>query len=392
MPVFSIGLIIVIGKTTTVIIWLVVCFPSINISFKLSSMVLKEKGGNFVFQDISIDELLDLKSKGEITLIDVRSPSEYKDATIPGSLNIPLFNDEERAEVGTIYKQTSPQAAKERGLEIFSAKLPAFIKDFAQIEGKKAVFCWRGGMRSRTSATVLDLMGIKAYRLEGGYRTYRNWVVEKLNSFDLKPKVYVLNGNTGSGKTTILHRLRKKGYPAIDLEGMANHRGSIFGQMGLKPHNQKTFDALLFQDLERFQSSPYILIEGESKRIGKVLLPDFLVEKKEQGIQLFIDMPIEERITHILEDYQPWNHREECIEAFDRIKRRIHTPIAKQIEEDLEAENFRAAVGLLLEFYYDPLYERSANQYPEDLKVTLKVKNVDEAVEAVLDQVGVKQS
>ncbi|MTT31821.1 tRNA 2-selenouridine(34) synthase MnmH [Terrilactibacillus sp. BCM23-1] len=344
-----------------------------------------------MFQDISIDELLDLKNKDEITVIDVRSPSEYKDATIPGSLNIPLFNDEERAEVGTIYKQTSPQAAKERGLEIFSAKLPTFIKEFAQIEGKKAVFCWRGGMRSRTSATVLDLMGIKALRLAGGYRTYRNWIVEKFNHYDLNQKVYVLNGNTGSGKTTILNRLREKGYPALDLEGMANHRGSIFGQIGLEPHNQKTFDALLFQDLERFQSSPYILIEGESKRIGKVLLPDFLVEKKEQGIQLFIDMPIEERITHILEDYQPWIHKEECIDAFNRIKRRIHTPIAKQIEEDLEAENFHAAVRLLLEFYYDPLYERSANQYPEDRKVTLKVKNVDEAVEAVLDQVGVKQ-
>jgi tRNA 2-selenouridine synthase len=350
-----------------------------------------QKGGNIVFQDISIDELLALKEKGELTVIDVRSPSEYKDATIPGSLNIPFFNDEERSEVGTIYKQVSPEVAKERGLEIVSAKLPAFVREFSKIKGKKAVFCWRGGMRSRTSATVLALMGIKAFRLEGGYRTYRNWVVDKFKTVELNQKVYVLNGNTGSGKTTILHRLNEEGFPIIDLEGIANHRGSIFGQIGLEPHNQKTFDALLIEDLKQLQGSSYIVIEGESKRIGKVMLPDFLIEKKDQGIQLFLDMPIEERITHILEDYQPWEHKQECLDAFHRIKKRIHTPIAKQIESDLESDNYSSAVKLLLEYYYDPLYEHSATQYPEDRKITINAKNIGEAVEAIQDYLGVKQ-
>lgn len=344
-----------------------------------------------MFQDIPINELLALKSQGELTVIDVRSPSEYKEATIPGSMNIPFFNDEERAEVGTLYKQVSPQAAKERGLEIVSAKLPAFVKEFSKIEGKKAVFCWRGGMRSKTSATVLSLMGIKALRLEGGYRSYRHWVVEQLESMELKQEAYVLNGNTGSGKTTILHRLREKGFPVIDLEGMAGHRGSIFGQIGLNPHNQKTFDALLVENLKRLESSPFLLFEGESKRIGKVTLPKFFSEKKEQGIQLFIDMPVEERVLHILDDYQPWNHKQECLDAFSRIKKRIHTPIAKQIEEDLLSDNYSSAVRSLLEHYYDPLYRHSTDQYPEDRKVLLKVKNIDEAVEAVRDYVAVKQ-
>lgn len=344
-----------------------------------------------MFQDIPINELLALKSQGELTVIDVRSPSEYKEATIPGSMNIPFFNDEERAEVGTLYKQVSPQAAKERGLEIVSAKLPAFVKEFSEIEGKKAVFCWRGGMRSKTSATVLSLMGIKALRLEGGYRSYRHWVVEQLESMELKQEAYVLNGNTGSGKTTILHRLREKGFPVIDLEGMAGHRGSIFGQIGLNPHNQKTFDALLVENLKRLESSPFLLFEGESKRIGKVTLPKFFSEKKEQGIQLFIDMPVEERVLHILDDYQPWNHKQECLDAFNRIKKRIHTPIAKQIEEDLLSDNYSSAVRSLLEHYYDPLYRHSTDQYPEDRKVLLKVKNIDEAVEAVRDYVAVKQ-
>ena len=118
-----------------------------------------------MFQDIEVEELLALREQKDITIIDVRSDSEYADSTIPGSLNIPLFDDAERAEVGTIYKQVSVQAAKDKGLELVSAKLPAFIKSFEQIRGPKAVFCWRGGMRSRTTATVLSLMGIRVYRL-----------------------------------------------------------------------------------------------------------------------------------------------------------------------------------------------------------------------------------
>ncbi|MGE8205774.1 tRNA 2-selenouridine(34) synthase MnmH [Heyndrickxia sp. NPDC080065] len=345
-----------------------------------------------MFQDISINELLTLKNKNELTVIDVRSPSEYKDATIPGSLNIPFFNDEERAEIGTIYKQISPQAAKERGLEIVSAKLPAFVKEFAQINGQKAVFCWRGGMRSKTSATVLSLMGINVFRLNGGYRSYRNWVVGTLKTLEIKPEVFVLNGYTGSGKTTILRRLNEEGFPVLDLEGMAKHRGSIFGQIGLEPNNQKTFDALLVENILPFQQSPFILFEGESKRVGKVTLPDFVVKKKEQGLQFFIEMPIEERIRHILEDYQPWEHEEECFEAFTRIKRRIHTPIANKIESDLKSEDYSSAVGLLLEYYYDPLYEHTAKQYPDDRKITINVNNIEEAIESIRNHLSVKQN
>ncbi|WP_087974723.1 tRNA 2-selenouridine(34) synthase MnmH [Oceanobacillus rekensis] len=345
-----------------------------------------------MFQDISIEDLLSSKNTGELTVIDVRSPSEFKDATIPGSINIPFFNDEERAEVGTIYKQVNPQAAKDRGLEIVSAKLPDFIKQFKELEGNKAVFCWRGGMRSRTSATVLSLMGIKAYRLNGGYRSYRNWVVDRLETINWKPDALVLNGYTGSGKTSLLQRLHEANYPVIDLEGLANHRGSIFGQIGLEPNNQKKFDALLMEDLLRLQHSPYVLIEGESRRIGKVTIPDFLLDKKDTGIQLIVDIPIEERVIHILDDYRPWEHEQECIEAFSRIKRRIHTPIANQIESDLKSGNYSSGVRLLLEYYYDPLYDHTANQIPDKQKVRIKAKNVDEAVTILQDYLHAKTS
>ncbi|MFC0272939.1 tRNA 2-selenouridine(34) synthase MnmH [Metabacillus herbersteinensis] len=336
-----------------------------------------------MFKDLKIDELLHSQDKSKFSLIDVRSPSEYQEMTIPGSFNIPLFDDIERAEVGTLYKRVSVQSAKDRGLEIVAAKLPEFIKQFNQIEGDKVVFCWRGGMRSKTTATVLDLMGIKTFRLQGGVRSYRHWVIQTLEKVEIKPKAYVLNGGTGTGKTAILKRLEKEGYPTLDLEGLANHRGSIFGQIGLVSQNQKTFEALLVQDIERLHSSPFILLEAESKRIGKLLIPDFVMEKKAYGTHIFIEMPMEERVRHILEEYRPWDHHEECVNAFCKIKKHIHTPIAAQIEADLKSCNYDSAVLLLLEFYYDPRYVHTTKQYSENQRITIQANDVDEAVEAV---------
>lgn len=332
-----------------------------------------------MLEDISIEELMDRQKNGSISIIDVRSPSEFEEATIPGSLNIPLFNDEERAEIGTLYKQVSEDAAKERGLEIVSAKLPAFIKEFANIPGKKTVFCWRGGMRSRTTATLLSLMNIHAFRLAGGYRAYRQWVVSSLEDYVFHPQTIVLHGNTGTGKTAILRLLKEKGVPVIDLERMAGHRGSVFGQIGLKANNQKKFDSLLMSDLMEYENSPYVLIEAESKRIGKIVIPDFL-KKKESGTHLRIDLPVEARVKIIMEDYEPWAHAERCLEAFQIIKPRIHTPVAQEIENCLKQgrNGFERAIELLLLYYYDPRYAHTESQYSGSF-TTIKADTVEEA-------------
>ncbi len=336
-----------------------------------------------MFQDLTPEEWAALRLRKELVLIDVRSPSEFEEATIPGSVNIPLFNDEERAEIGTLYKQTSIAAAKERGLEIVSAKLPAFIRSFTALEGKKAVFCWRGGMRSKTSATVLSLMGIHAYRVAGGYRAYRQWVVQQVDELPIPEQAFVIHGNTGSGKTALLRMLKQKGYPVLDLEDMAGHRGSIFGQIGLRAHNQKTFDSLLVDELLHLRNSPYMLMEAESKRIGRVVLPERLLEKKERGVHLLVELPMEARIRTILDDYQPWDHHEACMEAFKGIKARIHTPIAAEIESCLSTERYDRAVEMMLTHYYDPRYEHSTQQY-EDVKFdTIRVDSVEEAALAV---------
>ncbi|MGR3763220.1 tRNA 2-selenouridine(34) synthase MnmH [Rossellomorea sp. NS-SX7] len=343
-----------------------------------------------MFNDISINELLELCQE-DLVFVDVRSPSEYEDMTIPGSINIPVFDDEERAEVGTLYKQVSKEAATDRGLEIFSAKLPAFIKQFKELPGEKVVFCWRGGMRSKAAATFLDLMGIKPYRIQGGVRAYRHWVMKQLESLEMKPKAYVLNGGTGTGKTAILHELKNQGLPILDIEGLADHRGSVFGAIGMSPVNQKTFDSLLIKEVKGLQQAPFVMFEAESKRIGKILLPPFLLNKKEEATHIFIELPIEERIAHILKEYKLYEHHEEFVEAFRKIKRRIHSPVANTIEEELKRLNYEAVLELLLEYYYDPRYLHTAEMYSEDQKIILKVNTIVEAVEAVKGVVAGRQ-
>ena len=333
--------------------------------------------------DIQLTDLFDIQDKGNHTLVDVRSPKEFNEATIPGSINIPVFATEERAEIGTLYKQVSQDAAKNRGLEIFSEKLPAFINEFKKIDTPITVFCWRGGMRSKTAATVLDLMDIHVTRLHGGIKTYRQWVLSELDKETFKPDLYVLNGHTGSGKTIMLDKLLEKGYPVIDLEKMANHRGSIFGQIGLNPNNQKKFESLLVEVMEKYADEPFVFIEGESKRIGKVTLPDFLYDKKEASTQFFIDLPFEKRVDVILDEYHPYDNPDLFINAFNIIKKHVHTPIAVQIEDALQKMDFPTAIKLLLEHYYDPRYDHHVNKYENNQIVSIKAPTVDHAVDQV---------
>jgi tRNA 2-selenouridine synthase len=327
---------------------------------------------------------LELYRKGEAQLIDVRSESEYAESSIPGSVNIPIFNDSERAEVGTLYKQESVDAAKERGLELVSAKLPGFIRAIGGEGPKnKIVFCWRGGMRSRTSATLASLMGLKMFRLAGGFRAYRKWVVETLDSYTELPPCYVLNGFTGTGKTELLVRLQERGYPVLNLEWMAEHRGSIFGHIGKAPSNQKTFDSRLVHELIRLQNAPYLILEAESKRVGKIVLPDFLVKAKEAGTALFLDMPVETRVANILNDYKPDEHKEDFIHSFERIEKRIHTPIAAEIRSALQEDRFGEAARLLLLHYYDPRYQHATEQYEQE-RITITAANMDQALEEIV--------
>ncbi|MBB6636985.1 tRNA 2-selenouridine(34) synthase MnmH [Cohnella thailandensis] len=336
-----------------------------------------------MFQDITIDEWASLRQAKEMTTIDVRSPGEFEESTIPDSVNVPFFNNEERAEIGTLYKQVGVQAAKERGLEVISAKLPSLIREIGAIPGKKSVFCWRGGMRSRTTATLLSLMDIHVYRLTGGYRAYRNWVLDNLATMTIEPPAFVLNGLTGSGKTKVLNALASRGHAVLDLEGMAGHRGSIFGEIGRKANNQKMFDALLFEQLLRYRQAPSLLFEAEGKRIGRIVQPEVLIRKREEAKEIWLELPLEVRVSNLLEDYRPWAHKEQIMSAFRVIKSQIHTPIAAEIETCLRNEKYERAAELLLLYYYDPRYQHSSGQHATGRETVLHASSVEDATRQV---------
>jgi len=335
-------------------------------------------------KQIEINDLLNSKKK--FMLIDVRSPSEYEEFHIPGAVNLPLFSNEERAEVGTLYKQKGPEYAKVRGIEIFSHKLSAFYQEVRALtrEAEQTViYCWRGGMRSKSVANFMTVMGVVCWQLVGGIRSFRKLVTEQLCAFSQEKKPFVvIEGYTGSRKTDILKQLDDKGYPVIDLEGLAAHRGSIFGSVGLRPKSQKAFECGLWQRLLALKDAPYYIIEGESKRIGRVVLPSFINEGKERGEHIMIDYPFKLRIEAILEEYRPNENKEAINEAFSHLKKYLQPPLLEELAVALENEKYELFISYLLERYYDPRYRHKLKNYPRESKY-LSMTSVDEGTEGV---------
>ncbi|RSD26194.1 tRNA 2-selenouridine(34) synthase MnmH [Mesobacillus subterraneus] len=319
-------------------------------------------------KDISVQELTN--SKNYIP-VDVRAPIEHQESPIPGSINIPLFSDEERKEIGTLYKKSGEEAAKWRAMEIVSPKLPALlseIKDLKKSGAEPVVHCWRGGMRSKSVASFLEFAGLPSIRLEGGYKAYREYILEQIPKM-LPEKTVVFHGMTGTGKTEILKQLQEKGFPVVDLEQIANHRGSIFGMIGMgEAHNQKTFDALLFERLKEIQGANYFIIEAESKRIGRAAQPEDMLEKKEKGFHFLIRSSIPKRVERIYNEYvlpfkgEKW-FMDEVHEKVSKLLRRVNHEIAPSLEKALIEENFRLLIELLLVHYYDPRYGHALQGY-----------------------------
>ena len=273
-------------------------------------------------QKISIEEFLSLAK--QYPVLDVRSPGEYTHAHIPTAHSLPLFTDEERKQVGTAYKQQSREAAIKIGLDYFGLKMRKMVEE---IEGSDSelltpnsvlVHCWRGGMRSAAVAWLLDLYGFKVYLLVGGYKAYRKWILEQ---FEKDYNFNIIGGYTGSGKTLLVHELIKENKTVIDLEGLANHKGSAFGAIENMPQpGQEMFENLLVQALadtgypildestqNQASSIQYpasaIYIEDESQRIGNLQIPMPLWHTMRKAPVFFLDIPFEERLNYITEEY-----------------------------------------------------------------------------------------
>lgn len=294
--------------------------------------------------------------------IDMRSPAEFSIGHIHNAINIPLFSDEERAEVGTLYKKVGVEQATELGLAIASKKLPeivAAIKTLSKTGRPVIVYCWRGGMRSTSIVTILNLLGIGVSQLIGGYKAYRRFILDSLLTYKIDSKIILLCGSTGVGKTRILELLEEKNIPVINLEKLANHRGSVFGQVGLgKAVTAQSFDEAILMALYSFNTEPYIVLECESKRIGNIYLPDCLYQAMSKGINVLLYADLDTRITRLIAEYQDLNaeNNNEIILCMKALSKRFGSKKMEKLIEDFTRGEIHSVVGTLLVDYYDPLY------------------------------------
>jgi tRNA 2-selenouridine synthase len=320
-----------------------------------------------------------------VLFVDVRSPGEFSQDTIPGAVNLPLFSDEERAEIGTIYRQVSPRAARRRGLELVAPRLPAMVET---VEGWSrqhdvVVFCWRGGERSQALVQVLELMKVPCRRLAGGYRAYRRLVVEQLAQLP-RGRVVVLHGLTGCGKTQLLGMLAARGYPVVDLEGLARHRGSVFGGVGLgcQP-SQKMFESLLRDELWRLREAPYVVVECESRRIGRLFLPDRLYAKMQQGIHLLVYDSVESRARRLVAEYAAEGIPvAELRRGLQVLARHLGRERVAELAALLEAGRFEDFALRMLSGYYDRLYRYPHGPH-QDFAFCVSTGDLQEAADAL---------
>ncbi|MEB3342127.1 tRNA 2-selenouridine(34) synthase MnmH [Okeania sp.] len=287
-------------------------------------------------------------------ILDVRSPAEYVQGHIPGAVNFPVFNNEERALVGTCYKQKGKDKAIELGLAIAGPKLANFVADakILATDREVKIHCWRGGMRSASVGWLLETGGFNVTLLIGGYKGFRRWAS---SLFSVPQKIIILGGMTGSGKTEILRALKNMGEQVLDLEAIANHRGSSFGALGLLPQpTNEQFGNILGMEWAKFNRSQPLWVEAESKRIGLCRIPQEIFEQMEKAKIIEISRTRQERVKLLVEIYGEADIND-LIAATKRIHKRLGGVRAKATINFLREGNLAAASDLILH-YYDKTY------------------------------------
>ena len=302
-----------------------------------------------------------LEKAQALPVIDVRSPGEFSHAHIPGAVSIPLFDNEERAQVGTRYKQAGKDHAVLLGLELVGPKLADFVKQSKKLNPQSKevlVHCWRGGMRSSSFAWLLDTAGLVASTLAGGYKAYRNTV---LKAFAEPRNLIILGGKTGSGKTDILKELARKGEQIIDLEGLAHHKGSSYGAIGQLPQPAtEQFENRLFHSLQPLTATRRIWLEDESRNIGSCFIPTPLWQQMRIAPVAFIDMPKDKRVNRLVAEYADIDYSL-LVEATERIRKRLGGKVTKDALDALVRHDYAAVADLTLD-YYDKAYLHGLSQ------------------------------
>ncbi len=295
-----------------------------------------------------------LQQSTQFPVIDVRSPGEYAQGHVPGAFNIPLFDDAERATVGTLYVQSGRDEAIIKGLDFGLPKTDWYLKTLRSVTSSKRIFlhCWRGGLRSAMMAEVFSRSGLEVALLSGGYKSYRRFIREKLTD---PVRTIILGGYTGSGKTELLHTIASLGEQVVDLEGLACHKGSVFGALGqaAQPTNEQ-FENNLYARWSQLDHSRVIWLEDESRMIGRVTLPDPIVEHLATGILIRVDLDVSIRINRLVREYSGFDNQQ-LADAISRIGERLGGARTRDAFAALENNRFDEVAAIALS-YYDQAY------------------------------------
>lgn len=311
---------------------------------------------------LTLTSLLDLDRHGFDAVIDVRSPAEFAEDHLPGAINLPVLDDEERARVGTIYKQQSPFLARKVGAALVARNAALHLEGpLASMGGgwRPLVYCWRGGQRSGSFATILAQVGWRVELISGGYKAWRSLVVEQLRERDIVAPVVVLDGNTGSAKTEILNLLATRGAQTLDLEGLANHRGSLFGHRAEGQPSQKAFEGRLAMALATLDAGRPLVVEAESSRVGNLSLPARLWSAMCNAPRIRIVAPVAARAEYLARAYADLTEDRDRLAATVRLLKPLHA--AEVVEGWLQMADEGVFVALaedLMRRHYDPRYER----------------------------------
>lgn len=316
---------------------------------------------------VTYEEVIKARESKAIGFVDVRSPKEFQTATIPGAINIPVLDNEAREKVGQLYTHGHIDEAKAYGVSYASKHFPEMFNRYQKLlttYDELVIFCSRGGMRSGTIFSLLKALGLPVSRISGGYKAYRHYIVHHLDEQLSKVKFITLYGLSGSGKTEILQELSSQGAKVLDIEGCANHRGSLLGSVGLsEPHSQKMFESLLFEASRDWEPGESVFTEGESRRIGKVVMPPSLAASIQQGQKIFINASLAYRVAQIHREYVDKAELEELIEALEKLKKVINEERVSQLQSQLRAGNTKVVIETLLTAYYDPRYSYRKKNY-----------------------------
>ncbi len=311
-------------------------------------------------------------------IIDVRTPAEYAEDHIPGAINCPVFSDEERILVGTLYKQKSPFEARKVGAAMVAKNIAHHLQTrFADHpkSWRPMIYCWRGGQRSGAMSIILAQVGWAAHRLDGGYKTYRRHVLDQLEVLPPNYTWQVVCGPTGSGKSRLLSMLADCGAQVLDLEQLAQHRGSVLGRLpGLPQPSQKGFDSRLLAALQKFNPAAPVYVEAESNKIGLITLPPALVAAMHESECLIMETPLSTRVAGLLEDYQYYLDNPELLIAHLQGLHRFHGEKQLTRWTDLiRAGDFATMVGELLNLHYDPSYQRATSKHYAELSTARRI-------------------